>query len=111
MSELLENVVEAIERAAVLAGQMLAYSGGGRSFARGTALNDIVQAEIDEARLEVKREIEIDSELADDLPLICANRAHGGAFVVESEVAKATTIRALFPVRESAPGDGTSPCA
>ena len=67
-------MIEAIEQAAVLAGQMLAYSGGGRSFVRRTALNDIVRSEIDEERLEVKREIEIKSELADDSPLICADR-------------------------------------
>lgn len=207
-AELLESVIEAIERAAVLAGQMLAYSGGGRSFVGRNALNDIVRTEIDEERLDAKREIEIRSELADDLPLICADRnqigqllrslvenaveaigenagtitvrtgvvgadssylanaypgddlaemtyaylevadngegideetkrrifepffstrfqgrglglaaalgivrAHGGAFVVESEAGKGTAIRALFPVRDPAQGDSTSPCA
>jgi two-component system cell cycle sensor histidine kinase/response regulator CckA len=208
VAELLESVIEAIERAAVLAGQMLAYSGGGRSFVGRIALNDIVREEIDEESLEIKPEIEIKSELTDDLPLICADRdqigqllrslvenaveaigenagtitvrtgvinadssnlknaylgddleemtyaflevvdngegideetkgrifepffstrfqgrglglaaalgivrAHGGAFVVESEVGKGTTIRSLFPLRDPAPDDGTSPCA
>jgi two-component system, cell cycle sensor histidine kinase and response regulator CckA len=72
-AELLERVIEAIERAAVLAGQMLAYSGGGRSFVKRTVLNDLVRAEIAEERLGVKSEIEIKSELADDSPLISAD--------------------------------------
>lgn len=76
--ELLERVINAIESAAALAAQMLAYSGGGRSLVKRTALNDIVLAEIDEERFEVKPEIEIKSELADDTPLICADRAQIG---------------------------------
>ncbi len=208
VAELLESVIGAIERAAVLAGQMLAYSGGGRSFVKQTALNDLVRAEIAEERLGVKSEIEIECELVDDSPLICADsdqigqllrslvenaaeaigessgtitvrtgvfdadssylanaylgddltetkyaflevadngegideetkrrifepffstrfqgrglglaaalgivRAHGGAFVVESEDGKGTTVRALFPVRDPVQSDGTSPCA
>ncbi len=75
---LLESVIAAIEKAAVLAEQMLAYSGGGRALVRRTALNDIVVTEIGEERFEVKPEIEIECELADDSPLICADRAQIG---------------------------------
>ena len=73
-AELLESVIEAIERAAALAGKMQAYSGGGRAIVGPIALNDAVSAEIDELRFDISTDVEITCELAGDPPAVCADR-------------------------------------
>lgn len=72
--ELLESVIAAIEKAAVLSKQMLAYSGSGRAIVGPLSLNDVILAEVEDAKLDLSPSIELKCEPADDSPSTCADR-------------------------------------
>jgi len=73
---MLENSVQAAERAAQLTAQLLAYSGRGRFVEQDLNLSELVRESTEKVRPTVERNIELQLDLASSLPRLRADRSH-----------------------------------
>ncbi len=71
----ISKVVQAAEQAASLTQQLLAYSGGGHFSIKSINLNRLIQESMDLLKVALPKQIVLDFDLVDDLPMIEGDKA------------------------------------